>query len=459
MVATVIRIAPRPFAAMRHAPSTLADLHAMLAGGGDDVAAALRACLLEWGGMKEVLDAMFVLVILVPVQRTPQGPVESVDAWAFFTDNRIRSLGVALGIWELRGDVPGFLLRPETGRSGEDVRVELLSPIFTLSRDEAARQNGRAATSDVRITAIGGGTLGSQVFLNAVRAAFGRWTLIDDDLLLSHNLARHPLPPAAAGLSKASSLAIFGSELTHDPSVCTGVVADILEPGNAAAAVADALEKADVIVDASASVPVARALARDIVSPARRISLYLNPSGTDLTLLAEDADRALPLDVLEMQYYRGIVRREDLRGALLEPASKIRYGRSCRDVSARLPGALAAVHGGIAARALEQTVASSAARLRVWRVDEETLGVRSVDIKPATARTCVIGDWSLVTDDILLERLAALRREKLPSETGGVLVGAFDLTRRIVYAIDTVPSPPDSREWPMLYIRGHCCPN
>jgi hypothetical protein len=55
------------------------------------------------------------------------------------------------------------------------VRVELLSPVFTLSREDAARQNGRVGPHDMPITAIGGGTLGSQLLLNSVRAAFGRW--------------------------------------------------------------------------------------------------------------------------------------------------------------------------------------------------------------------------------------------------------------------------------------------
>ena len=47
-----------------------------------------------------------------------------------------------------------------------------------------------------------------------------------------------------------------------------------------------------------------------------------------------------------------------------------------------------------------------------------------------------------------------LRNAKLPNETGGVLVGSLDLERKIAYVIDTVPSPPDSEEWPTVYIRG-----
>ena len=59
-----------------------------------------------------------------------------------------------------------------------------------------------------------------------------------------------------------------------------------------------------------------------------------------------------------------------------------------------------------------------------------------------------------VTAHRALRRLADLRASKLPNETGGVLIGVYDLQRRSTYVVDTVPSPPDSGEWPTLYIRG-----
>ena len=43
---------------------------------------------------------------------------------------------------------------------------------------------------------------------------------------------------------------------------------------------------------------------------------------------------------------------------------------------------------------------------------------------------------------------------KLPNETGGVLLGAVDVSRRVVYVVDMIPSPPDSEEWPSSYRRG-----
>jgi integrative and conjugative element protein (TIGR02256 family) len=53
-----------------------------------------------------------------------------------------------------------------------------------------------------------------------------------------------------------------------------------------------------------------------------------------------------------------------------------------------------------------------------------------------------------------MDKVARDRSEKLPNETGGVLIGARDTKRRIVYVVESLPSPLDSTEWPTVYIRG-----
>jgi len=54
----------------------------------------------------------------------------------------------------------------------------------------------------------------------------------------------------------------------------------------------------------------------------------------------------------------------------------------------------------------------------------------------------------------MLNKLFQLRNKKLPNETGGIIIGSFDHARQIVYIVETIPSPPDSEEWPTVYIRG-----
>jgi proteasome lid subunit RPN8/RPN11 len=57
-------------------------------------------------------------------------------------------------------------------------------------------------------------------------------------------------------------------------------------------------------------------------------------------------------------------------------------------------------------------------------------------------------------DQWLLEKMSALRKCRLPNETGGILVGHFDTYQRVCSIVDVLPSPPDSTEWPTSYIRG-----
>lgn len=457
VAAALVRSRPRSQAALRSAPQTLAELDAMLAEEGDDLLGALRASVRNWDRTDDVLRAHPLLVVFVPKLRDGSSVVEVVDTWVFVAlKTTVRAFGVAIGVWD---DAPGqassgMLLIPDATRTGADVQLVLCQSVYTLSRASAAELNGRDAPDDRQFVAIGAGALGSQVILNASRAAFGQWTIIDDDLVLPHNLARHAMEAQAIAFPKALTVASVCQGLTRPDGNNLHIVADVLAPGEQAAAVEAALDRAEAIVDLSASVTVARMLARDCGATGRRASVFLNPRGTDLAILAEDAARTVPLDAIEMQYYRALVHQTALADALQLPPGRVRYGHSCRDVSSQLPQALAAVHAGIAAKALEQVLAAPEARLRLWRVDQTSLAVSAIDLVPAPVRTVRQGDWTLMTDTALLDRLAALRLAKLPNETGGVLLGSVDLSRRIVYVVDTIPSPPDSKEWPTLYIRG-----
>ena len=210
-----------------------------------------------------------------------------------------------------------------------------------------------------------------------------------------------------------------------------------------------------MILDMSASVAVARHLARDADSPARRVSLFFNPTGTDGVMLGEDPARGVPLDWLEMRYYRELISNPSLAAHLRRPAARVRYARSCRDLSSSLPQELVALHAAIGARALRASLATDdSAGVSIWRTNEDNLSVEHLKIVPEEVVETQIGGWTVVTDQSLLDKIAKMRLDKLPNETGGVLVGAHDTERKILYAVDVIPSPPDSKEWPNLYIRG-----
>jgi hypothetical protein len=92
--------------------------------------------------------------------------------------------------------------------------------------------------------------------------------------------------------------------------------------------------------------------------------------------------------------------------------------------------------------------------IKIWRVDPESLAVQSFGTAVYPVRSTVDAGWEVRVDEYLLTQLSDLRRSRLKNETGGILVGTYDMERRIIYIGDIIPSPKDSREYPTAYIRG-----
>jgi hypothetical protein len=452
-VAAVLHCPAQQHGLLHDVPKSLDALDVILRASGFDLLMHLRRALPEWKDTQTV-DARFILLLVMPKSRDADGEVEEIELVAFVTTKSLADVGVEVGVWEKSGGSLGQLLVTDTSKTGAAIEIGPFNVHPTLSRDDAARFGGYRAGSSVPIVAVGCGALGSQVVLNAVRGGFGHWTLVDDDIILPHNLARHALCGLFLAREKVHGVALLARTILDEPRAVTDVAVDIFELGEHRETVAAALESAAVIADMSASGAVARHLALDVESSAPRASIFLNPTGTDLVFLAEPRDRAVRLDALEMQYYRAVGSREELSEHLEIRGVRIRYGRSCRDISHQIPQEFVAVHGAIAARALRTWADEGSAQISLWRIDPGTMGVVRLDVPVASQRVFNVDGWDVCTDVELLEKLQRLRVAKLPLETGGVLIGSVDLERRKIYVVDTIPAPPDSQEWPTVYVRG-----
>lgn len=476
LVATILHGEPQQHGVIRMQPRDMSELHEFLVSAGIDLLGTLRRRLLEWCEDSGLLRSPLIVIALLPKRRDASGPVEATDAWAFLCMRpeserngrreahlsgrdlhhllSVGEIGERVGLWQMHDGVPGMLVGAGEPGRGEDIPLHLLNPSLYLTREAASRLNGIPARDSRRITAVGAGTLGSQVFLNLARAAYGEWKVVDKDFLLAHNLARQALFGMMVGSPKAEQVVQLANSVIDGEPIAEPIVADVLEPGEAEGRLRAAFEGADVIADFSASVAVARHLARDVKSDARRASLFLNPRGTDLVLLAEDAARNIPLDMLEMQYYRLLTEEPALGGHLRPPDGVVRYAHSCRDVSATIPQDHVALHAATGSRALRRALSGDGAVITVWQADEEG-NVRSVKADPSPVFVEEKGGWTIYTDARLLDKVRRARGARLPKETGGSLVGSFDMQRRVVYVVDTLPSPPDSKERRTVYIRGH----
>lgn len=438
---------PQVHGIIRHRPRALDELHELAATAGRDLRGLLRDHLrsrrddqaFEPGGG-------LLLLLFVPLLRASDGEIERTEVWAFMVAP-VGEVGARLGLWEVSGGQLLPLIPPQD-LPGADIEVELLRPVRGFSRGGAAALNGVEPDAR-RVVAIGAGALGSQVVANLVRSGFGRWDLVDDDVLMPHNTARHALTPTATGFSKVNALAVVLNAFFDDEEIARGVVENVLSGG---AGVAQVVSDADLVLDFSASVPAARWIGIDGPGAARRMSLFLNPDGSDLVLLVEDSERQVRLDDLEMQYYRAVLTHSEFEHHLRPDGTRVRYGRSCRDVTSDMPQYRVGMYAGIGAGAVHDAARSNDASIRLWLANESGVNAHTISVKSPMVRDG--GGWMVRTDAGVVAKLMSLRSDRLPNETGGVLVGHHDLQRRIIYVADALPSPPDSEEWPVAYIRG-----
>lgn len=455
---TILFAEPQAHGIIRAKPKNIPELHTFLESDDLNLLDHLRQQLKHWKkdeNFDAVKNAKLIILTCLPKSRyTHDDLAETVELKAFVIHDSIVEVGREIGIWEIiEGSNIGLLLEVDTTRNGENIQLEMLNPLQDFSKDYAAVLNGITyEKTDVRITAVGSGALGSQLFLNLWRMGYGRWIHIDDDILLPHNLARHELLECFVGKPKAWGLAVIANQMMGDFSV-QHFVENVLFPSSPDA-LKEAFRDAQVILDMSASIEVARKLTYGIESDARRISLFLNPTATSLIILAEDAKRKTKLDTLEMQYYREVITNPELEEHLSRGEERVRYGTSCRDLSSKFPQDLVALHSAISSRALRQIISDPNAQAAIWSADPEEVTTQKYSVQSGIEKRITVGNWTIVTDSVFMERVSRLRESKLPNETGGILIGSHDIARKIVYVIDTIPAPPDSVEWPTVFIRG-----
>ena len=175
-----------------------------------------------------------------------------------------------------------------------------------------------------------------------------------------------------------------------------------------------ACRDADLILDVSTSIAVSRCLAVDLDCPARRASLFLNPSGRDAVMLMEDADRSFPLDALELQYYRTVLRDCRLDRHIRQEKT-FRYSAGCRDLTARIGQDDVALASALLARQIRS--ADDHAVAAVWQQEADG-SVRRVEVPLSDVIRLESDGWCFVLDCALVEHVRSLRHATPPDRNG-----------------------------------------
>ena len=465
-LATIMKCDTVEHGIINRCPTSFKELHDFVSPIGLDLLSTVREALNKWLEEKDIVEEKkivmakrLLLIVLFPKTRTSGSNIEATDIYSFLCCDPISKIGEEIGAWQMTNGIPGRILEfsensKATRNDGTNLRIDLCTTMFSFSKKMAAELNGSSDTDENTICLIGTGALGSQIFMNLIRSGFGVWTLIDGDILLPHNLARHFLLRFDVGYPKAQNLARHANFMLREKVVKDAIVGVVGELSKKKDKIEEALNSSNIILDCSASIAVSKYLTKELETSSRIISCFLNPSGNDFVMLGEDKNKEYPINAIEMQYYRNIVTNTRLNDHLYSKDEGVRYSNSCRDISSTVPQDYFGMYSAIGSKVFKDIAIQEEPFASIWHFDESRIAIDRYSINIEKICKKKIGKWTLLIDEFFIKKVKRFRSERLPNETGGILIGSFDLEYHIIYIVDSVLSPPDSEEWPMTYVRG-----
>jgi len=331
-----------------------------------------------------------------------------------------------------------------------------------LSVNVLRRVSGLSEASDRPTwTLVGCGSVGSKVATHLTRRGQGPTTLVDNDLMLPHNYARHALVPTGAserGLVNAKALLLADSlaRLMHnvEADIADAIALSSTPEGRAGLAPAGSR----LLLNTTASTVVRENLSfvRWTDRP-RMAEAHLLGAGK-VAYAAFDGVQANPsISDLAAESYRLIAANDDLRNVVFgTEAQAILIGQGCSAATFPMPDdRLSALTAG-----LSQTIGN--------RLDAQDAGaeiclgqLREDGLSQLWSRHAV-PPWTIFENDDFSIRISAhvdaqIRREiaaRPNTETGGVIVGRFSEIGNAFQVVDVIPAPADSTYSPDEFVLG-----
>lgn len=464
----VVQVPPAMVTRIERYPATLGGLHDQLAARGSGFIASLvdtvKKAVPSAGLPIHNPKVQHTLLLLrLPLIRTEGATPERTDVTGFIVHHtNLASLGIACGAafdgTDGKAYANNLTILGATGTvtpAAEAWRNLTVEPVDVRVAFTPVDARKASSVSDegaeFQGVLAGVGALGSCMADLWSRTGWGHWAYVDDDILHAHNLVRHIAKDPHLGWAKVDVVADMARLTWPTAQKPTAIAAKVTDLGNDE--VQKAIAGAHLLVDATTTLEVPRDLSDRDDSP-RMASTFFTPSGRDSVLLLEDASRKVRLHSIEAQYYRALLNSGWGESHLNGHHGASWVGGGCRDLSGVLSQEVVQLHGSTLARQIRLLTAKPEAQIRVWSLDDETGALPGEVVPVAEPKEGKLGEWRVVWDEGLAEKLKRIRAKSLPNETGGVILGYVDQKRKAIHVVDVLPAPTDSVSSQAGFTRG-----
>jgi Prokaryotic E2 family A/ThiF family/Prokaryotic homologs of the JAB domain len=459
LVLTYCSVRPEKMTRLRQAPKTLGSLARFLNDRGVNFLELLGASILGWqatsSGTVGPSKSLFCILVNMPILHPLTQENCGSNLVAFISNMSVGEIGEKLGyLFRNTSGTANQLsyaihIKPAPSLDGADeipINPALVHADF--SADLAASLAGKLTANTKKLLMIGAGSLGSGLAECLVREGLFKWVIIDCDVLLPHNLSRHTLAGEDVATPKALALARRISQIRYDADA-RGLVDNVLRP-TSPESLDSCFRDAEIVLDASASVTVARAIS-DRPESGRRVSAFFTPNGTSAVLMVEDESRKETLREIEAAYLREVLVNPMLSHHMGK-ADDMPYTGACRATTNKIPSSSAQLLSGLIARAISLIVEKPNAALKIWQLgDDGSVFCSNPQIETTK---CELGGWCVVFPASLREDLIAERKNMLPNETGGALLGMVHQEKKRIDVIHGLRQPEDSKGTQSGFTRG-----
>ncbi|MFL9856818.1 Mov34/MPN/PAD-1 family protein [Paraburkholderia madseniana] len=336
--------------------------------------------------------------------------------------------------------------------------VSFTSPVSSklLRRTSALQEPSR----ELQLTFAGCGSLGSKVAMHVARAGGRASLLIDEKLVVAHNVARHALLPQDVDRlqGKAERLAeIMASFNVKRPKF---VAADVRGLDFAGAKYRDVFRGERSLVVNTTGSPAVRDFLAKAKFEARVLEGALVHHGNAAFMTMEGRDRnPSSIDLLYHSYER-LRALGFLRDSGVTAANILEIGIGCHSVTIPMSDArVSLVAAGIGQRLLQYDEAGlpDAGVSAVASVGNDGMSIAwSYDeVGPTHVAQVYDGQtWTVRVLDRAHKKILADVAQHPTVETGGIIVGSVSALTREIFITDVLPAPTDSTQTPTRFVLG-----
>lgn len=347
-------------------------------------------------------------------------------------------------------------------------KVYMLCHINIFTSDIAKKISNIDKDINCSIVGIGCGALGSKVLTHLARCGYNNQLIVDNDILLTHNLARHSLYADSLGLNKADALAkkineIYINDNTVKAKSYSNSIFDILSDKSIV------LRDYDLLLDFSASNSVFSFLSDlpNEVLPPKVVRAEIAYDGKLGFMYVEGRDREPKIDEIKIiLYMQGIKnkeiaewlndykdKRDNLNEAELEELS---IGMSCSTSTMKIADDTISYHAAIFSNVIRNIILNNSNEkgyIFINYFNTELCNSYQTVVEVGKFIVKNFDEWTIKLHEDVYNNIINQFNINNPKEIGGILLGCVNIKRKIIYIVDSY-TPEDSNGQVSYFIRG-----